>query len=88
MAMTAAERSKRYRERKRDGDIVTQGSSVTEDIVTNPLDVYSEGRWAYLSGKGYEWDADRGRAVLDIGRLGKRIGVVVPGDPGYRGVLE
>ncbi len=45
-----------------------------------PLDVYSEQRWAYLQGRGYEWFHDRDLAEHPT--TGVKA-VTIPGDPAY-----
>jgi len=57
--------------------------------VCSPLDVYSEHRWSFLQSQGFEWDDDRGRAYRparagEVTGDGEVMGVVVPGDPGYK----
>lgn len=48
-----------------------------------PLDVYSEQRWSFLQSRGYAWDADRQRGVIEICEGACKIAVTVPGDPAY-----
>ena len=61
---------------------------VTKQPVTGPLDVYSEQRWAFLQRRGHEWDDDRQRSLRSGPNGTTIIGVTVPGDPAYDGVVE
>ena len=94
MALSSAERQKRYRERNAQRaesvtrvteNVTERNGSVTESCVTNPLDVYCQRRWDYLQSCGYVWDESRGRAILVVGEE-VTVGVTVPGDPGHDGI--
>jgi hypothetical protein len=85
MALTAAEKQRRYRDRRKVTRVTETEQSVTEPsvTVTGPLDVYSESRWSFLQSRGHVWDPDRQRSFRPDGVMG----VTVPGDPGYRTTL-
>lgn len=86
MAMTSAEKQAAYRARK--GNAVTP-VTVTDGVkvllVTGPLSVYSEHRWAYLQSLGHVWDESRQRSTRPDGPR-TVVGVTVPGDPAYVGI--
>jgi hypothetical protein len=93
MAKSAAERMRDYRNRQRNENVTSvTKSDRNRPTVTGPLDVYSERRWSFLQGRGYEWYPDRlgevkcGVAIKNLGERGQLFGVTVPGDPGYRGI--
>ena len=81
MALTQAEKQKRYRDRHKSNELPPKSNeSVTEEVVTvTPLDVYSESRWEFLQSRGHVWNPERQCSVRPDGV----IGVTVPGDPGY-----
>ena len=93
MALTAAEKQKRYRERKKVTRVtVTNKPSVTEQLKSDkpigPLDVYSSQRWSFLQSRGHVWNQDRQRSFRPAEHGSRGLGVTVPGDPAYRGVYS
>ena len=88
MPKTQAQRAREYRQRKRDVVTDSNVTTVTETVTPNvtdmgPLDVYSEHRWQYLQSRGHKWDSALCRSVRPDGV----VGVTVPGDPAYDGVV-
>jgi hypothetical protein len=61
-------------------------SSLTINI--GPLDVYSESRWSYLQSRGHVWDAARQRSFRPAEHGTRVMGVTVPGDPAYDGIVD
>lgn len=68
--------------------------AISPDVRTSdnaePLDVYSEERWARLQAKGYYFDPVSHKARRGRGNGSKvpQIAPPVPGDPAYRGVAS
>jgi hypothetical protein len=84
MAKTAAQRMRESRARKRNSATAESATSVAQQpSATGPFDVYSEQRWAFLQSRGHVWDAERRCSVRPDGV----IGVTVPRDPAYRGLV-
>ena len=100
MPMTSAERAKKYRDGKRDGASrrcerdaaayhAAERTHTESQRAIGPLDVYSAHRWEYLQGRGYEWNADKQRGTRPRGGYNSctEVGVTVPGDPAYDGIV-
>jgi hypothetical protein len=77
-----------------DAPSVTHPNTIAEQVERDihepvgPLDVYSESRWSYLQSRGHVWDADRQRSFRPAEHGTRVMGVTVPGDPAYDGIVD